>query len=156
EGLIAYTWALPAGDDWFVADEREFVDAYLAEHPLDHHYIIPDSGQIFADRPELRHLHDGPNWDLFHYSINPTFAHAAERGIRALIFGNGGDEIASYPAADYLVALALQLRPQALVHEVRAHAQNRGLRVASVWRGRVARPLLDAVLGKRAFAFEHA
>src|SRR5262249_40136150 len=73
---LAYTWALQEGDDWFVRDEREYVDAYLRHSPLLHQYIVADASRIFEHRPEICHLHDGPTWDLTHYTLTPTFAHA--------------------------------------------------------------------------------
>jgi asparagine synthase (glutamine-hydrolysing) len=153
--MVGFTWALAEGDDWYVRDEREFVDAYLRENSVVHHYVVPDATRIFADCPELNHFHDGPNWDLFHYASTPTFARAAEHGVRALIFGNGGDETASYFAPDCLVSLMLQLRPGALLAELRAHERMSGTLAARLCYRRVVRPLIGHVLGRRRDTFHY-
>lgn len=153
--MIGFTWALAEGDDWYVRDEREFVDAYLRENSVDHHYVVPDARRIFANCPELTHLHDGPNWDLFHYASTPTFDRAAENGVRVLIFGNGGDETASYFAPDCLVNLMLHLRPGAFLAELRAHERMSGTPAMRLCSGRVVRPLVGRALGRRkAFHYE--
>ncbi len=152
--MIGFTWALAEGDDWYVRDEREFVDAYLGENSVDHHYIIADATRIFADCPELNHLHDGPNWDLFHYAITPTFARAAENGVRVLIFGNGGDETASYFAPDCLMSLMLHLQPRALLAELRAHGRVSGTPAGRLCSGRILRPLVGRAVGRDAFQYE--
>jgi len=154
ERMIGYTWALPMGDDWFVRDERDFVDAYLAENSIEHHYVTPDATQIFADCPELRHLHDGPNWDLFHYTITPTFECAAEGGLRVLLFGNGGDETASYFAQDCLLNLVAQWNPAALAAEIRAHERATGTPALRLCSERVVRPLISAAMGRNALSYQ--
>lgn len=140
--LRAYTWALRVGDDWTERDEREYVDCFLREYPLEHHYIIPDSSQIFADRPAIRHLHDGPNWDVMSFATEPMFARAKADGTRVLLFGNGGDETASLFAHDHINALLFTGRWITLAREVQAEARALSVPASRYARSYLARPLL--------------
>lgn len=142
QNLSAFTWALREGDSCHEPDEREYVDAYLLENPIDHHYIIADSKRIFDDRPDIRHLQDGPNWDIFHFAVKPMFVQAEALGIRVLLFGNGGDETASYFAHDYLNALFFRGSWMALAREVRAEAALARARFLHYAYGRLIRPLI--------------
>lgn len=142
--LSAYTWALEKQDDWPIRDEREYVDAYLAEYPVEHHYLVPNPGQMFDDLPEIRHLQDGPAWDISTYMTRLTFETARNQNIRVLLFGDGGDEVASYEPHNHLVGLILKRNWPALASEVRTHASRAGAPTWKAWKNYVICPLLKA------------
>lgn len=140
--LHAFTWALRKDDDWYEPDERPYVDAYLREHPLDHRYIVPETTRMLDDRPEIRHLQDGPAWDIFAFAGEPMFRHARESGIRTLLFGNGGDETASFFAHDYLRGLLVRGAWPTLARELRSEASHFGLTSTRYFARYIVRPLL--------------
>lgn len=139
-GLTAYTWALRKDDDWPTSDERAYVETYLAAHPLPHRYIIPDPRKVFDDSPEIRHLQDGPIWNLGIYATKPTFAAAQADGVRVLLMGDGGDETASYDPPNYFLALTLAGRWRTLVTETKEQASRIGAPWWKVWTNQVVRP----------------
>lgn len=140
--LSAYTWAMREGDTWHEPDEREYVDAYLRDHPIEHSYVIPDSTQIFADRARIRHLNDGPNWDIFSFAMEPMFAAATASDTRVLLFGNGGDETASYFVHDYLNTLFFTGKWSTLQREIKAEAARRSLTIGRYAKSYFLRPLI--------------
>lgn len=97
----AFSWALPPGDDWWVPDERRFVDAFLQEHPIDHAYVAAEPKHLFDLPLTMRRHGDSPAWRVDHAQFVPTFEAAQRRGVRVLLHGVGGDETASYAAPDY-------------------------------------------------------
>jgi asparagine synthase (glutamine-hydrolysing) len=137
--LTAYTWALRKGDDWRIPDEREYVDAFLREHPLDHHYLVLPSERIFEENPAIEHLEDGPIVDYQHCPMTDTLRHARERNIRALLLGDGGDETASHGAHDYFMQLMLHLDWRALRREAQADSWA-GAPERQVWKSYFLRP----------------
>lgn len=144
--LTAYTWALREGDSWHQRDEREYVEAYLASHPVAHRYIIPDPTQMFADISEIRRLHDGPVLSPTAYVVKPTFAAARAQNIRVLLFGHGGDEVASYDPPNYLLGLFTGGKWRELAGEARAQAQRASVPQWKAWKNQIFRPL-----GRRGF-----
>lgn len=152
--LRAYTWALREGDAWYEPDERPYVDAYLREHPVDHEYVIPDTLGMLDDRPRVRHLQDGPAWDIFAFAGEPMFERARASGRRVLLFGNGGDETASFFANDHLRGLLFNGQWLALGREVRAEAALGGIHPArGLWRS-VLRPLTRRATWRAPFQFQ--
>lgn len=153
-GLRAYTWALRAGDDWYEPDERPYVEAYLGEHPLEHEYVIPDTATMLEDRPHIRRFLDGPMWDIFTFATEPMFARAKASGRRVLLFGNGGDETASFFAHDHPRGLLLNGHWLALWREVAAEAQLAGISTSRrLWR-QVIRPLARPGAWRAPFQFQ--
>lgn len=152
--LNAYTWALREGEDWYEPDERPYVDAYLREHPLEHHYIVPETGRMLDDRPRIRHLQDGPAWDIFAFATEPIFARAEACGSRVLLFGNGGDETASFFAKDYLRALLVGGRWLGLAREVNAEARFAGTSAARWFARAIVRPALKLDTWKAPFLYQ--
>lgn len=152
--LSAFTWALREGDTWYEPDERPYVEAYLREHPIEHHYITPETSQMFADRPRIRHLQDGPIWDIFAFAVEPMFMRAQTAGIRVLLFGNGGDETASFFAHDYLRALLVKGAWPSLAREIRAEARLSGISPARGFARLIARPALRAATWRHPFQFQ--
>lgn len=144
--LTAYTWALRKGDPWHERDERDYVEAYLAANPIAHRYIIPDPTQMFADIPEIQHLQDGPVVSPTAYVVKPTFSLAREQNIRVLLFGHGGDEVASYDPPNFLLGLFTGGKWRELAGEARAHAKQTGAPEWRAWKNYIFRPL-----GRRGF-----
>ncbi len=152
--LTAYTWALRPGDDWWNRDEREYVEAFLAENPIDHHYLVLESDRIFEENREIEHLQDGPIQDFQHSVLTDNFAHARGRNIRVVLFGDGGDETASLRADDYLLGLILNADWRRLQREVKAHAARVGVSEWQVWKSWIVRPLLRRDILVSPFLFQ--
>jgi asparagine synthase (glutamine-hydrolysing) len=150
---LAYTWALQEGDDWFVRDERAYVDEALRHSPMRHQYIVIEPGRMLEDRPELRRFHDGPNWDLTHFSLTPTFTHARSEGIRVLLFGDGGDETASHFAPDYLTGLMMRGHWSRLTAELWAQSAVTGRRALGILKSELGR-WRHRPLGAALFAYQ--
>lgn len=150
--LTAYTWALRAGDPWHRKDEREYVDAYLAEHPVDHRYIIPNPAEMFTDTPGTRHLLDGPVIGPSSYAAGPTFSAARSQNIRVLLFGHGGDEVASYAPDNFLLGLLMARDWRGLASEAHVHAERLGVPRWKAWKNYIFRPLLNREFVARSIA----
>lgn len=139
--LTGYTWALRPGDDWRLRDEREYVDAFLREHPIDHHYLVLPSERIFEDNLAIEHLEDGPITEFQHCPMTETLRHARQRNIRVLLHGDGGDETASHGAQDYFMHLLMHLDVGGLRREAQADCW-RGASEWQVWKSYFLRPVL--------------
>jgi len=115
----AFSWALPEGDNWWEPDERPYIEAFLRENPVDHHYVFSDGACLFELPPAMGAHRDGPEWRADHCQMVPTFAAARRAGVRVLLHGAGGDETASYTASDYVLSRILARDWAALRAEVR-------------------------------------
>lgn len=153
ERLSAFSWALREGDDWHEPDERPFIEAFLRENPMDHHYVFSDGARLFDLPPEMQAHRDGPEWRADHCQMLPTFAAARARGARVLIHGAGGDETVSYMAPDYVLSRILEGDWAALRAEADARATG-GVRARwRAWKGLV-RPLLQPARLRTPFAHQ--
>ncbi len=106
--LSAFSWALREGDDWVVPDERPYIDAFLREHPIEHHYVITDAARLF-DVPEVVRRHgNGPEQRIDYCQMVPTLEAARDRGVRVILEGSSGDMIASHNPNDHVLACLLR------------------------------------------------
>lgn len=140
--ISAYTWALREGDDWRTPDEREFVEAFLRENTIDHHYLVLRSEQVFEENPAIQWFQDGPILDFRHCMMSVNFADARDRNIKTMLMGDGGDETASYGAPDYFTALMLRLDWSGLRREAKAWASWAQTTEWQIWKSYIMRPLL--------------
>ncbi len=149
--LSAFSWALREGDDCLEPDERPYIEAFLRENPLDHHYIFSDGARIFDLPPEMRAHRDGPEWRVDHCQMLPTFAAARAAGVRVLLHGAGGDETVSNTAPDYILSRILAGDWRALRAEVRGQSGN-----APTWRKylNLVRPILNRRRWRAPFTYQ--
>jgi asparagine synthase (glutamine-hydrolysing) len=147
----AFSWALPEGDDCGEPDERPYIEAFLRENPLDHHYIFSDAARLFDLPPEMHAHRDGPEWRVDHCQMAPTFAAARAAGVRVLLHGAGGDETVSYMAPDYVLSRILAGDWCALWAEVQG--QPRG---TPAWRKGInlVRPFLNRQRWRTPFSYQ--
>lgn len=141
ERASAFSWALREGDDWPVPDERPYIDAFLREHPIEHHYVIADPARVFDLPPEMRRHENGPATRVDHCQMVPTFEVARQRGVRVILNGVGGDQGASHASHDTVLAFLLRGELANLWAEASSRARSSG---RNPWRilAALVRPLL--------------
>ncbi|MEY2879750.1 MAG: hypothetical protein RLZZ15_2130, partial [Verrucomicrobiota bacterium] len=149
--LSAFSWALRENDDWWIADERPFIEAFLRENPIDHTYVFGDPSVLFDLPPEMRRHQDVPESRVDHYQMIPTVIAARAKGVRVLLHGAGGDETASYGGPDYVLSRLLAGDVAALLVEIAA----RGPQTTFWWRTKtLLRPLLDPARLRMPFQYQ--
>lgn len=151
ERLSAFSWALREHDDWWVEDERPFIEAFLRENPLDHTYVYGDPGVVFDFPPEMRRHQDVPESRVDHYQMIPTVVEARQKGVRVLLHGAGGDETASYAGNDYVLSRLLRGDVAALGAEITARDPG-----TSAWRKtkNLLRPLVSRARLRAPFHYQ--
>ena len=153
EHCSAFSWALREDDDWWVPDERPFIEAFLRENPIDHHYVISDPARVFDVPDEVRRHGNGPEWRIDYCQMVPTLAEARRRGVRVILNGTGGDETASYAAYDHVLACLLRGDWPALRAEMTARAETSGRSPGRTLAGLI-RPLLQPKRWRTPFNFQ--
>ncbi|HVU32156.1 MAG TPA: asparagine synthase C-terminal domain-containing protein, partial [Opitutaceae bacterium] len=129
--LSALSWALREGDDWVVPDERSYIDAFLREYPIDHHYVVSNAARVL-DVPEVVRRHgNGPEQRIDYCQMVPTLEVARACGVRVILEGSSGDLIASHNPNDHVLGCLLRGDWRTLHTEAAQHAVASG---RPVWR----------------------
>ncbi|MEE8301091.1 MAG: lasso peptide isopeptide bond-forming cyclase [Candidatus Tectomicrobia bacterium] len=86
-------------------DEREYVEAVVAQGGVEPHYTRGDLLSPLAGLEEMLSLHDEPFFVRGHYLIREILANARDQGVRVLLDGSEGDIAVSY-GFDFFTELA--------------------------------------------------
>lgn len=148
--IIGLSWASHMHRERHNAGEGRYADGFLSAAPMAHRYVYVDLGKVFDPDDRWFEFHDGPIPDRRYQVMAETFGAAAESGARVLLFGLGGDEIATSHAPDYLLGLLFRGRLDRLAAEVRAQTGTTGQSTHAILRNEILRPLLRSRPGRLA------
>jgi asparagine synthase (glutamine-hydrolysing) len=102
--------------------ERPFVEAVVAQGGFDPYFLASDQSPAFADFEQILAVQDGP-FLAPGLALNSQVYHAAaDRGVRVLLDGHGGDEVVSH-GFGLLKELATAGKWMDLWREVRGEAE---------------------------------
>lgn len=106
EGLHTFTSTFPGEH----IDEREFVDAVLAEVNASPHFVTPTPERFLEDFDRFLWIHDEPVGSFSVYASYAVARLAREAGIPVTLNGQGGDEIFAGYWQSYLFHLRDEVR----------------------------------------------
>ncbi|WP_179137766.1 asparagine synthase-related protein [Candidatus Entotheonella palauensis] len=135
----AFSWSPPLESQRHLdGDERALVEAVRVAERIPCHYA-PGTLYDLADS-KLRPLHL-PDRRFFPESQVRRLAH--DQGIRVMLSGWGGDELAAFNGRGYLADLWRRGRWRTLWRECAAYAQQRGSRTGQILRGKGLLPSIS-------------
>ncbi len=123
--LIAVSGVLPKDYQGPDTDERNFIEAVCQqESNVDTSYVYPKEKKInlYDDLERYFEIFNAPIGGMFGYYTRLLRREARSKGVRVLLNGAGGDQVASSQAYGYLAELAARGKWRLLCREIRAYS----------------------------------
>ncbi|MCP4153681.1 MAG: hypothetical protein GY757_38485 [bacterium] len=140
--LTAFSSVLPENHGGFERDEREYIRVILEQEPnIRIHYVTAEEAGVFHHL-ETAFNQTGMPPNAFGYMDRALFKAARDAGVRLLLWGSGGDHMASYKGRDSLPRLARQFKWRTAGKLMKEAAIQEGKPVSNIFRRRMMRPLL--------------
>ncbi len=136
--LHAFSWSPPPSEnDYPLNDEREVVESICHRERIMLHFtaLSPSDAVEYA----LEDITTNPTETALHERVVAGVAH--QEGIRVMLSGWGGDEVAAFNGRGYFAELFAKGRWSTLLRELRAQALVQGSDWRADFRSRVMRPL---------------
>jgi asparagine synthase (glutamine-hydrolysing) len=141
--LIAVSSVLPLNHKGIETDERQYIQAVLDQEPnIDIQYVTTDGITPFDDLEtsfeELENM-----VKPFQYMDRALWKAASNKGVRVLLSGGGGDNMASFDGRDSLARLARQSRWGSVIKLARQLSIIEGVPLSKILKRRLFLPLLS-------------